>query len=374
MASTAPQETKARGRGLALAGIPDRSLAEGDQRPGLHPAELRAVRGRRVVPGLGHRAHRGDLGQAQRAVPRGAEEGSARRLADPELHHRPRPRLHRPRERGHRRPPDRGARSSARSCRTAASGWSRARSRPTATSPTRTWWRPSPSTARPTTTAVFDAYTADIRRCRSSHVLTGLPDAYGRGRIIGDYRRVALYGVTRLDRAQAAGEEPSWTPRTSTDAVIRDREELAEQIRALKELQKMAAGYGFDISAPGREREGSRAVALLRLPGGGEGAERRGHVAGADLDLPGRLLRAGPGRGRAHGGAGPGDHRRLRDQAAHRPLPAHSGVRRAVRRRPDLGHGVDRRHGRRRPARWSRRRASACSRPSTTSARRPSRT
>ncbi len=97
--------------------------------------------------------------------------------------------------------------------------------------------------------AVFDAYTADIRRCRSSHILTGLPDAYGRGRIIGDYRRVALYGVKRLvERKQQ--EKADLDAAMSTDAVIRDREELAEQIRALKELQQMAANYGFDVSAP----------------------------------------------------------------------------------------------------------------------------
>ncbi len=96
---------------------------------------------------------------------------------------------------------------------------------------------------------VFDAYTADIRRCRSSHVLTGLPDAYGRGRIIGDYRRVALYGVTRLiERKQQ--EKASLDPLPSTDDIIRDREELSEQIRALKELQKMASNYGFDIARP----------------------------------------------------------------------------------------------------------------------------
>jgi formate C-acetyltransferase len=97
--------------------------------------------------------------------------------------------------------------------------------------------------------AVFDAYTADIRRCRSSHILTGLPDAYGRGRIIGDYRRVALYGVKRLiERKQR--EKAALDGAMSTDAVIRDREELAEQARALKELQQMAASYGFDISHP----------------------------------------------------------------------------------------------------------------------------
>jgi formate C-acetyltransferase len=97
--------------------------------------------------------------------------------------------------------------------------------------------------------AVFDAYTADVRRCRSSHILTGLPDAYGRGRIIGDYRRVALYGVSRLIE-QKQQEKLSLDAAMSTDDIIRDREELSEQIRALKELQQMAAGYGFDISAP----------------------------------------------------------------------------------------------------------------------------
>ena len=98
---------------------------------------------------------------------------------------------------------------------------------------------------------VFDTYTADVKRCRSSHILTGLPDAYGRGRIIGDYRRVALYGVARLIQ-QKQREKNDLDASLSTDDVIRDREELAEQIRALKELQKMASAYGFDISVPAR--------------------------------------------------------------------------------------------------------------------------
>jgi formate C-acetyltransferase len=99
--------------------------------------------------------------------------------------------------------------------------------------------------------AVFDAYTADIRRCRSSHILTGLPDAYGRGRIIGDYRRVPLYGVLRLIERKLE-EKRSLDSAPSTDAIIRDREELSEQIRALKELQIMASSYGHDISPPAR--------------------------------------------------------------------------------------------------------------------------
>jgi formate C-acetyltransferase len=97
--------------------------------------------------------------------------------------------------------------------------------------------------------AVFDAYTDDIRRCRSSHILTGLPDAYGRGRIIGDYRRVALYGVDRLIAVKKV-ELTSLDRMASLDPIIRDREELSEQIRALGELKDMAAKYGFDISQP----------------------------------------------------------------------------------------------------------------------------
>lgn len=98
---------------------------------------------------------------------------------------------------------------------------------------------------------VFDAYTASIRACRSSHILTGLPDAYGRGRIIGDYRRVALYGVSRLiDHKEM--EKAALDSAMSTEEIIRDREELSEQARALKELLVMAKNYGFDISEPAR--------------------------------------------------------------------------------------------------------------------------
>src|SRR6476661_3025353 len=96
---------------------------------------------------------------------------------------------------------------------------------------------------------VFDAYTQDVRRCRSSHILTGLPDAYGRGRIIGDYRRVALYGVDGLleaKKTERAQIDDMWP----TDEVIRVREELAEQMRALKDLATMGKLYDCDISRP----------------------------------------------------------------------------------------------------------------------------
>lgn len=98
---------------------------------------------------------------------------------------------------------------------------------------------------------VFDAYTPAVRRCRSSHILTGLPDAYGRGRIIGDYRRVALYGVSRLIEKKKL-EKANLDSVMSTEDIIRDREELSEQTRALEELQQMATAYGFDISVPAR--------------------------------------------------------------------------------------------------------------------------
>ncbi len=95
---------------------------------------------------------------------------------------------------------------------------------------------------------VFDVYDPEIRRCRSNHIITGLPDAYGRGRIIGDYRRVALYGIDYL--IQDKEEQKLSFGTEYTDDVIRGKEEISEQIKALKELKQMAASYGFDISKP----------------------------------------------------------------------------------------------------------------------------
>ena len=98
---------------------------------------------------------------------------------------------------------------------------------------------------------VFAVYTPDIRRARSSHLLTGLPDGYGRGRIIGDYRRVALYGVDALI-AEKEDELNILDTDEFTEEVIRDREEIHDQIEALKQLKLMAEKYGFDISMPAK--------------------------------------------------------------------------------------------------------------------------
>ena len=102
---------------------------------------------------------------------------------------------------------------------------------------------------------VFDAYTTEMRRVRHNHILTGLPDSYGRGRIVGDYRRVALYGIDFLVAEKRADLE-NLGDRDMIDEVVRLREEVSMQIRALNGLKEMAAEYGFDISRPaanGRE-------------------------------------------------------------------------------------------------------------------------
>ncbi len=97
---------------------------------------------------------------------------------------------------------------------------------------------------------VFDVYDPEIRRCRTNHIITGLPDAYGRGRIIGDYRRVALYGIDFLIEDKKIQKESFGE--VYTDDVIRGKEEISEQIRALGELKQMAAAYGIDISKPAK--------------------------------------------------------------------------------------------------------------------------
>ena len=99
--------------------------------------------------------------------------------------------------------------------------------------------------------AVFDAYTPEMRKARHSHIITGLPDTYGRGRIVGDYRRVALYGIDYLIEAKQH-DFNNCGDGTMTDDVIRLREEIARQIGALKGMKKMAELYGYDISQPAR--------------------------------------------------------------------------------------------------------------------------
>ena len=100
--------------------------------------------------------------------------------------------------------------------------------------------------------AVFDAYTPEMRRARHSHIVTGLPDTYGRGRIVGDYRRVALYGIDFLIEKKSE-DLANCGCGIMTDDIIRQREELAEQIRALKQMKEMAKAYGYDISKPAKD-------------------------------------------------------------------------------------------------------------------------
>ena len=105
---------------------------------------------------------------------------------------------------------------------------------------------------------VFDVYTPEMRSARHNAIITGLPDAYGRGRIIGDYRRVALYGVDKL--IEDKEHQKAITCGTMTEEVIRLREELAEQIKALKALKAMAQRYGFDISKPATNAQDTKST------------------------------------------------------------------------------------------------------------------
>ena len=196
---------------------------------------------------------------------------------------------------------------------------------------------------------VFDAYTADIRACRSSHILTGLPDAYGRGRIIGDYRRVALYGVARLIQ-QKEQEKAALDGAMSTDAIIRDREELSEQTRALHELLAMAKSYGFDISEPARNAK--EAVQWLYFAYLAAVKEQNG--AAMSLGRVSTFLDIYFERDLAEGTLTEEQAQEIIDDFVIKlrivrflRTPEYDDL---FRRRSDVGDGIHRRHGRRRPA------------------------
>ena len=183
---------------------------------------------------------------------------------------------------------------------------------------------------------VFDVYTDAVRKARKAGIITGLPDGYGRGRIIGDYRRVALYGVDRLiaDARSSSTRSKTTVDEETSCACARS---WPNRSRALKELKAMADSYGFDISQPGAECARSRAVALFRYLGAVKeqngAAMSLGRVS-SFLDIYfERDLKTGcsPNPERA------GNHRRSGDQAAHRAVPAHDGIRRTVLRRSRPG-------------------------------------
>ena len=195
---------------------------------------------------------------------------------------------------------------------------------------------------------VFDAYTPEMRACRSSHIITGLPDAYGRGRIIGDYRRVALYGVDRL--IEDKQHQKDTTRIIMYSGVTREREELSEQIKALKELKELGKIYGFDISRPAANVQ----EAIQWLYFGYLAAIKEQNGAAMSLGRTSTFLDIYAQRDLAAGTfteeqiqefVDPGVCGPLHHEAAASQVRPDPRVQRPLLRRPHLGHRVHRRHG-----------------------------
>ena len=195
---------------------------------------------------------------------------------------------------------------------------------------------------------VFSAYTKDVREARHVGLLTGLPDAYGRGRIIGDYRRVALYGVDRLI-AEKQKDKDALGAVPTTEAEIRTAEELSDQIKALQDMVKMAASYGFDISRPAENaKEAVQWLYFAYLAG-----IREQNGAAMSLGRTSTFLDIYFERDLKAGILTESEAQEIMDDfraaPAHGAPPAHARIQRAVRRRPDVDHRGGRRHRRGRP-------------------------
>jgi formate C-acetyltransferase len=184
---------------------------------------------------------------------------------------------------------------------------------------------------------VFDAYTDEMKLARKAAIITGLPDAYGRGRIIGDYRRVALYGIDHLI-AEKKKDLSNTGLRTLSDDIIRLREELNEQIRALSELKKLGKAYGFDLSQPAQTAK--EAFQWLYL--GYLAAIKEQNGAAMSLGRTSTFLDIYVERDLK---AGVMTEQQAQELVDH--FVMNSGIQRAVQRRPHLGNRVHRRcrHG-----------------------------